>query len=133
MRAAVDTSVLLDVLLPDDKYVESSLRLLEEHGARGALIICPVVYAEAAAAFSPSSAFEEVAREMGLIYDGFSPEVAILAAQMWQDYRRQGGPRRRIMSDFLIGAHAQLGAELLLSRDRGYFRDYFQGLEVVGP
>lgn len=133
MKAAVDASILLDVLLPDEKYAEASLSLLESHAARGALVICPVAYAETAAAFSPTSAFEPVAAEMDLIYDEFSPRVAILAAQIWQDYRRQGGPRRRIMSDFLIGAHALLRADLLLSRDRGYFRDYFQGLKVVGP
>jgi predicted nucleic acid-binding protein len=133
MRSAVDTTILLDILLPDEKYAEASLSLLESHAARGALVICPVAYAETAAAFSPTSAFEQVAEEMGLAYDEFSPEVAILAAQMWQDYRRRGGPRRRIIADFLIGAHAQLRADRLLSRDRGYFRDYFQGLTVVGP
>ena len=70
---------------------------------------------------------------MGLVYDGFTPDIATLAAQMWQDYRRRGGPRQRIISDFLIGAHAQLRADALLTRDRGYFRSYFQGLQVVTP
>lgn len=133
MRHAVDSSILLDVLLPDPVHAEASLALLEKSAARGALVLSPVAWAECAAAFTPSSAFEKAAREMGLVYDDLTPDVAILAAQMWQDYRRHGGTRRRIISDFLIGAHAQLRADVLLTRDRGYFRTYFQGLRAVSP
>lgn len=133
MRAAVDSSILLDVLLNDPEHARSSLGLLESHAARGSLVICPIAYSEAAAAFTPCTGLHSVAREMGIVYDDFTPDVAALAAQMWQDYRRRGGPRRRILADFLIGAHAQQRAECLLSRDRGYFRDYFQGLAVVAP
>jgi hypothetical protein len=133
MRTAVDSTVLLDVVLEDTSYVDGSMKALEREAGRGALIICPAVYAEAAAAFTPTTKFTEVARDMGLIYDVFTPAIAVLAAQMWQDYRRRGGPRRRIITDFLIGAHAQLHSGRLLTRDRGYFREYFHGLEVITP
>jgi hypothetical protein len=36
-------------------------------------------------------------------------------------------------SSFLIGAHAQLQAQRLLTRDAGFYRDYFDGLEVLDP
>lgn len=133
MRNAVDSSILLDVLLADPDHAESSLALLERFASRGSLVLCPVAWAECAAVFTPCSGFRDTAREMGLVYDDFTPDVATLAAQMWQDYRRQGGPRRRIIPDFLIGAHAQLRADALLTRDRGYFRTYFQGLHVILP
>ena len=133
MRAALDSSIVLDILLDDPEFCEPSMALLEKYLTEGAVVICPVAYTESAASLFPPSKFIEVAKEMGLVYEDFDEEVCTLAAQMWRDYRLQGGPRRRILPDFLIGAHAHRRADLLLSRDRGFFRAYFQGLEVVQP
>ena len=49
------------------------------------------------------------------------------------DPLRGGARRDRIVADFLIGAHARLQADRLLTRDRGFFRDSFDGLEVIDP
>jgi predicted nucleic acid-binding protein len=35
--------------------------------------------------------------------------------------------------DFLIGAHALLQCGGLITRDAGFFRDYFKGLKVIVP
>ena len=47
--------------------------------------------------------------------------------------RRQAGPTRRSVPDFLIGAHALLQCGGLITRDAGFFRDYFKGLKVIVP
>lgn len=46
--------------------------------------------------------------------------------------RSHGGHPRRLLADFLIGAHAQ-GVGSLLTRDLGIYRASFPHLAVIAP
>ena len=59
--------------------------------------------------------------------------TAVSAGTAWTRDRKRGGERRRVAAEFLIGAHALLLAERLLTRDRGFYRTYFPKLEVLDP
>lgn len=59
--------------------------------------------------------------------------AAYAAGQAWHRYRRAGGPRTRIMADFLIGAHATCAADQFITRDRGFYRSHFIELTIVDP
>ena len=55
-------------------------------------------------------------------------DIAFEAGVRWRRYRRAGGPRNRILTDFLIGAHAVAKADAFPSRDRGFYASYFPEL-----
>jgi len=46
MITAIDTNVLLDILIPNDTFWEGSRDALESAGSDGSLVICDLVYAE---------------------------------------------------------------------------------------
>ena len=131
MITAVDTSVLLDVFIPDDDHGPRSRDWLGAAYQAGAVVICDVVYAELAPSFGGRTALDDALREIGIRSSPFDSAIAYDAGMRWQLYRAVGGPRNRILTDFLIGAHAVATADVFLTRDRGFFSTYFPELE--GP
>jgi predicted nucleic acid-binding protein len=130
---AVDSSVLLDVLVGDLSFADVSAAALRRVRSEGGLIICESVVAEVRPALESDAELREMIEDLGIVFTPASQESAILAGQSFATYLARGGKRGRVTPDFLIGAHAQIHAERLLARDRGYLRDYFHGLQVLDP
>ena len=130
MITAVDTSVLIDVFLPDDRYGPRSSEWLRGAYNRGAVILCDIVYAELVPAFADRTALDRALRGIGATLSPIDSSIAYEAGFQWKKYRRAGGPRNRIVADFLIGAHAVALADTFLTRDRGFYATYFPELDV---
>ncbi|MBZ5704961.1 MAG: type II toxin-antitoxin system VapC family toxin [Acidobacteriia bacterium] len=133
MITAVDTNVLLDILVPNEDFFARSHRALENAWAAGALVACDLVYAELTVHFSTREECDAFLDETGIRVEGLSREASFLAGRAWRSYRRQGGKRNRILTDFLVGAHAQAQATRLLTRDRGFYRELFPALHLLDP
>ena len=129
MITAVDTNVLLDLFQPDERFAAQSMERLATARQNGDLVVCDLVYAELAYNFGRRNDLDAALRELGAIVSPINTDIAYLAGRRWAEYRRRGGPRsRRILPDFLIGAHAALTAQALLTRDDGFFAAHFPEL-----
>jgi len=133
MITAVDTNVLLDVFGADETFGERSAQAVRRCRREGRLVACGAVWAETASCFPSVRAAQEAMEMLGVEYSEIGLEAALAAAAAWRRYRSRGGRRERVAADFLIGAHAKRQADRLLTRDRGFYREYFDGLKVVDP
>ncbi|MGH8964924.1 MAG: type II toxin-antitoxin system VapC family toxin [Actinomycetes bacterium] len=133
MITAVDTSVLLDVFTADPVFGLASRDSLGECLAVGTVLVCPVVWAETSAFFPEADGAETALNTIGAAFSLLERRSADHAGEAWRNYRQRGGSRQRVIADFLIGAHASLQADRLLTRDRGFYRSYFPNLSVVDP
>lgn len=133
MITAVDTSVLIDVFGPDPRFGHLSADALRRCLNEGAVVACDVVWSESRGAFSKDELFLDAIRSLNIGFSALSETSAIEAGAVWKKYRTAGGKRDRTIADFLIGAHAALQCDRLLTRDRGYYKQYFSGLVVVDP
>lgn len=133
MITAVDTSVLLDIFGADPKFGRISAESFRRCLADGAMVASAVVWSETAAAFPDEAKFIKAMETLGVEFSTIEQGTALRAGAAWRSYRRGGGKRDRVAADFLIGAHALMQCEQLLTRDRGFYRRYFSGLKVVDP
>ncbi len=130
MITAIDTNVLLDIFLSGALRHGESREAVRAAYDAGAIIACDIVYAELVPAFDDQAALDAALREMNVRLSPIDTAISYEAGRRWMQYRRAGGPRTRIISDFLIGAHALAAADSFLTRDRGFFATYFPELST---
>ena len=128
MITAVDSNVLFDLFLTDSPHHSQALQWLKDAHDGGHLFVCDIVYAELVPAFDDRLVLDGALREIGLSLSSVNSSIAYEAGLRWKQYRRAGGPRTRIITDFLIGAHALVTADAFPTRDRGFFATYFPEL-----
>ena len=130
MITAVDTNVLLDIFIPDDRHGPVSRERLAAAYSAGAIIVSDIVYAELVPAFGDRSSLDSALSEINATLSPIDTSIAFEAGRRWMDYRRAGGPRARILPDFLIGAHALAAADTFLTRDERFYATYFPELHT---
>jgi predicted nucleic acid-binding protein len=132
MVTAVDSSVLLDVVTDDPRWADASEAALRRADREGGLVIGECVLAEITPAIG-ADRLGEFLRDWNLRFEPSTEASARLAGRHFATYLARGGKGGRIAPDFLIAAHAQVHADRLLVRDRGYLRDYFRQLRIWLP
>jgi predicted nucleic acid-binding protein len=136
---AVDSNVLIDLIGDTPDLSLSAADALRLALSLGPVVACEVAVAEVVAGLGSSALIVDVMEDMGIEFSPLELRAAVRAGEMQRRYRQRrvpppglGHPSRTI-PDFLIGAHALLQCQGLITRDAGFFRDYFKGLKVIVP
>ena len=129
---AVDSSVLIE-LLGGGARTAAAAESLRDALHQGPVVLCDVVLAEVCTALQNGSDALQLLEDAGLVYLAIESKAALRAGEMQRRYRQRGGRRERTIPDFLVGAHALLQCDGLVTFDAGFFRDYFKGLKVIVP
>ena len=130
---AIDSSVIIDLLSNDAGTAEGAEASLRQSLNAGPVVVCDVVLAEITTALRDGAQALGALEDMGIGFVAVESKSAVRAGEMQRRYRQRGGQRERTIPDFLVGAHALLQCNALITRDAGFFRDYFKGLKVIVP
>jgi len=155
VTTAVDTNALLAILY-DDAHTDASEAALRRAYRRGSVVVTPVVYAELAADghFETGSGLDGFLEDLSIRLAEPSGDALFRAGERFRRYasRRPDGvqcpacgneqrvaceacgedlaPRQHIAADFLVGGHAVVDADSLVSFDEGFYETYFPSLTV---
>ncbi len=154
MITAIDTDILLDVLLPDPKYKDSSYTMLMKYMPVDSLTISEIVYSELASQFKEKNVLEGFLYDTNIKLVSSSSDALWIAARAWEKYTQTRKKslqcskcgryeafncdecgsiityRQHIISDFIIAGHAIAHSDRLLTRDRGFYKTYFSELRI---
>jgi predicted nucleic acid-binding protein len=133
MITAVDSSVLLDILLDDPIHAENSEKALRTALVHGKCIVNECVVAEIFPALGDEQKVRAFLADVQLDFVPTCLDCALHSGKIFSTYLARKGRAKKVVADFLIAAHAQHHAERLLTRDRGFYRDYFSQLRLLEP
>lgn len=131
MRTAIDTNVI-SAVWSGEASVSSLIAKLDAAKAEGSLLVCPAVFSELHAYPGATAAFvRKFLTATGITVDyRLGEAVWAEAGERFARYaarRREslGGSPRRLLTDFLIGSHALVQADRLLTLDSGIYQRNF--------
>lgn len=129
----VDTNILLDLVTDDSEWFAWSRDALQTAAADGPIVINLIIYAELSARYETSGAVDEVLEIAGVDVLDMPREAAFLVSKAFGRYRAAGGTRTGVLSDFFIGAHAEVLQSPLLTRDIRRYETYFPAVRLIAP
>ena len=137
MRTAIDTNVIC-CLWSSAPLAAQMATLLNRASNEGGLVVCGPVYAELLAHPNATERFvDEFLATTSVVVDW------LLDEKIWREAGRRfaayanrrrksgGGSPKRLLVDFLIGAHASLCADRLMTLDRVRFTQDFPRLRLI--
>lgn len=137
MRTAIDANVI-SAIWSREPSAERAIVQLGEAKAEGALLISPVVFAELIAYPGATEAYvRRFLEDTGVVVDlKLEERVWTETGQRFARYaarrrRSTGEGPRRLLADFLIGAHALVQADRLLTLDAKVYRQDFPELRLM--
>ena len=138
MTTALDSNVLIAFWDADNTLNSLAQSALTASWNRGKLVVAAPVYAELLAFPSRTESFlDTFLKETGIAIEWEMDETiwrtAGRAFQIYAAQRRKGkgsGPRR-ILADFLIGAHALRNGYTLLTLDARLYKTAFPRLTII--
>jgi predicted nucleic acid-binding protein len=130
VKIHIDTNVVIDVTGSNVLFAQRSARAINSAMGR---VVGPIVYAELAGGFAAREDLDRILSEMQVSLAVMSEDALFTAGQAYRAYRSRGGPRERMLSDFLIGAHAYTEGCPLLTRDPSRYRTAFPQLQLIEP
>ena len=152
MVTAIDTNILIDILQGQSS---ESIDRVGEAVERGGTVICEAVYSEVAPLFDGPDDLDRFLESLGIQLVPSTREALHRAGQAWRDYTRRRPRlaacpacgveqqvrcercraelrfRQHTLADFLIGGHATVQADRLLTRDRRAYGRYFPELTLA--
>jgi predicted nucleic acid-binding protein len=129
----VDSNVLVDVFERDPQWWKWSLGQLQALSTAHQLVINAVIYAELAATYTSAAILDQKIAIMSLGFEAIPRAAAFLAGKAFVLYRRRGGGKTGVLSDFFIGAHAAVLGCPILTRDTGKYSSYFPTVPLIAP
>jgi predicted nucleic acid-binding protein len=137
MTTAIDTNVIVALWDDDPALSLAAEKALDAAFHRGSLIVAAPVFAELIAAPGRTEAFVSAfLEENGIAVDwNLNEPIWRLAGRAFQAYaerrrKQRDHGTRRLLADFLIGAHAHIRGYRLLSLDERLYRAAFPALKI---
>lgn len=138
MRTAIDTNVI-SIIWSGDPPATEAASLLGRVASEGALVICAPVYVELMANPKATQHFVDQFISTTRVQVDFDIDEAVWreTARRFAGYalrRRKsaGGEAKRLLVDFIIGAHASLHADRLYTLDPHHYAQDFPKLPLIG-
>jgi|SRR6185312_6332303 len=136
MTTSIDSNVFLALWNQADTANLLASAVLDAAAGKGRLVITGVVYAELLAGRSARS-LDQFFEATRIVIDwSIDEKILRLAGEAYQGYvlrrrRSHGTLSRRLLTDFLIGAHAESHGYSLLTFDQRGYKAAFPGVSIV--
>lgn len=97
------------------------------------MIINPIIFSELSMVFETLEDLEEALATMKLNVIEIPKSALFLAGRAFRQYRKRGGTKRNVLSDFFIGAQAAVSGIPIITRDPRRYATYFPSVTLISP